>query len=649
MTQPIYADIGASVNNGYNIGRQRLSTQLAGQAINAQGDDRQAAMSQLASVDPNDAMQLGGQFQQQAQQAQAAQQTQDATQSKKVNGAANFMLQAIQTKDPNQIQGAWQSVKPYLEQLTGKSAPDQYDPSMLPGIYQAAGQSGGVPTPKTNVLSAGASLTDATGNVLYHNDVSAKPQLIQTANGGYVWATPGGSAAPLTYGGGQQAPQGQQAQPQPQQAPPQAGGSQDPMNAILAQANQMAQSGTPDAQVQQFIMQQAQHQGIQMGPPGQGQSQPQPVGTPPPSQAGDLPAMTVSPDASQPAQDEPQAAAQTTPAAGMGTQPGAPVMGPQKAVAGGALEQKLALARSMGATPEQLKSLVLGNTGQNAPETPPPGDPTLTGDAYLQTIPQGMRGIVKAIANGDQNPPSSSSRSPMAQALLQAVYTYDPSANAGNLSTRTATRKSFTSGKDAQNMTALSQLALHLDHLNDQVGSISGSPVLPNGLINTVEDRFNGNTTAFDSSANAVAHELRSVFANANGGTQAELDENLKQLNSSNSTEQKEAAVRNIAQLVHGRFQILQDKYSQGMGKAQDPFNAKYPGTEPIIARLAGSAQQSQAAAQPQAQPQQAQQPAQPQSQPPPAAVSMLRGNPQLRAAFDEKYGQGASASVLGQ
>jgi hypothetical protein len=575
MVQPIYADIAGSLNQGYNTGRQRLSTQLAGQAINAQGDDRQNAMSQLASVDPGAAMQLGGQFQQQAQQAQAAQQTQDATQSKKVNGAANFMLQAIQTKDPARIQGAWQSVKPYLEQLTGKQAPDQYDPAMLPGIYQAAGQSGGVPTPKTNVLSAGASLTDATGNVLYHNDVSAKPQLIQAADGSYVWATPGQGAQPLTYGGGQQAPQ--QSPQQPAQ-PPQAGGAQDPMSAIIAQANQMAAQGTPDAQVQQFIMQQAQQAGIQMGAPG-----------------------------AEPQQGAPQAAPQPTPAAGMGAASGAPVMGPQKGTQGGALEQKLAIARSMGATPDQLKALVLGNTGQNAAETPPPGDPTLTGDAYLQTIPQGMRGIVKAIANGDQNPPSSSSRSPMAQALLQAVYTYDPSANAGNLATRTATRKSFTSGKDAQNMTALSQLALHLDHLNQQVGSISGSALPINGVVNAVSDRFNGNTTAWDSSSNAVAHELRAVFANASGGTQAELDENLKQLNASSSTAQKEAAVRNIAQLVHGRFQILQDKYAQGMGKAQDPFEAKYPGTEQIISRLAGAGQQPQ-----QAQPQQAQQAQQP-------------------------------------
>lgn len=227
-----------------------------------------------------------------------------------------------------------------------------------------------------------------------------------------------------------------------------------------------------------------------------------------------------------------------------------------------------------------------------------PGDPTKSGDDYLATLPAGMANVVKAIADGDQAPPSASSRSPAAQSLLQAVYAYDPTASATNLPTRTAARKSFTSGKDAQNMTALSQLALHLDHLNDQVGQTSGIglPVVGSGVnnainavVNSSQDPTTGGVTAFNSTSNAVAHELRAVFANQGGGTQAELEENLKQLNANNSTAQKQAAIQNIAQLVHGRFGVLQDKYSQAMGKTEDPFQAHYPGAESTILKLMGA------------------------------------------------------------
>jgi hypothetical protein len=236
------------------------------------------------------------------------------------------------------------------------------------------------------------------------------------------------------------------------------------------------------------------------------------------------------------------------------------------------------------------KISVVSKPGMDSSTVTAPGDPTLTGAAYLDTLPAGMRGVVQAIASGNQAPPSSSSRSPSAQAMLQAVYAYDPTASASNLPTRTATRKSFApGGKDAANMTALSQLSLHLDHLNSQIPTVSGSAYLPNGAINAVQDRFDGQTTAFDSSANAVAHELRAVFANAGGGTEAELEANLKQLDSSNSLKQKQAAVQNIAQLVHGRFGILQDKYSQGMGKVEDPFQTSYPGAEDTIMRLSGA------------------------------------------------------------
>lgn len=542
-------NVVGNFNQGVQIGQQNKvfgQKQAAYQDALSRQQQVQNLAPQIIAGDPMATEQA------QAADPQAAAQYQDAATQhiKRIQGAIAYI---DSQKDPQAKEAAYQQVRPYLSQF-GQEPPATFAeaaPKMDAARAQIAALSGQQKPGFINVAAGGALVDPTTGKPVYQNPgAGPKPQLIQTADGGYAWATPGAGATPLTYGSAQGG--SAQGATQASSQPP-----SDPMTPFIAQANDAIKMGAPEEQVKAWLMQKAASMGGQPIAPAD-----------------------QSPEAQNQAMQAPVMGQQ-------GIQPGAPVMGPQK---GGdsALEQKIALARQMGATPEQIKGLVLGNTGQNADEVTAPGDPSLTGDAYLQSIPEGMRATVKAIANGDQAAPSSSSRSPMAQALLQAVYTYDPSASATNLPSRTATRKSFTSGKDAQNMTALSQLALHLDHLNNQVSTISGSAVLPNGLINTVQDRFNGNTTAFDSSANAVAHELRAVFANASGGTQAELEENLKQLSSSNSEAQKRAAVRNIAQLVHGRFGILQDKYSQGMGKTQDPFESKYPGAEDTILRLTG-------------------------------------------------------------
>jgi hypothetical protein len=238
--------------------------------------------------------------------------------------------------------------------------------------------------------------------------------------------------------------------------------------------------------------------------------------------------------------------------------------------------------------------------GSNAP-----GDPTKTGDEYLSTLPQGMRGVVKAIADGRQAPPSSSSRSPQAQQLLQAVYAYDPTANATNLPTRNAVRKDFTSGKSYQKMTALNQVAAHLDLLDGQVGQVAGHEIpLIGNTINAAENAYDRNSGKpgiinWESTSDAVAHETRSLFSGASGGTLPELEGYLRSLSADNSDAQKRAAIKNIARLVTSRIGILSDGYSQGMGKTSDPFQVTFPHASGVLGRLTGDAPARNQAPQP--------------------------------------------------
>ena len=62
--------------------------------------------------------------------------------SKRLAGAANFMLQAHKSGNPQAVQGAWNAVRPFLAETSGQEPPEQFDPAMWPMIYQVAAANG---------------------------------------------------------------------------------------------------------------------------------------------------------------------------------------------------------------------------------------------------------------------------------------------------------------------------------------------------------------------------------------------------------------------------------------------------------------------------------------------------------------------------
>lgn len=167
-------DYLGQVLRGYQAGQGIATNRLAGEALNATGADRQSALGRLASINPQAALSLQDRFQQQAATQQQQAQAKEVDHAQKINGAARFMLSAVQSKDPARIQGAWNAVAPYLSELTGKQAPPQWDDSMLPGLYQTLSATGGLPENKPVILSNGAQLVDETGHVLADNPVEQR-------------------------------------------------------------------------------------------------------------------------------------------------------------------------------------------------------------------------------------------------------------------------------------------------------------------------------------------------------------------------------------------------------------------------------------------------------------------------------------------
>jgi hypothetical protein len=202
----MFPNIVGQYQQGFDRGRQQLATRLAGQAFTAQPDQQQVALGQLAGVDPSAAMQMQDRFTQQAK-------AQQVDHNAKLNGAARFMLDAVNSKDPARIQGAWSAVSPYLSQLTGKQAPPQWDDSMLPAVYQTIANTGGMPEQKPIQLSSGAQLVDPTGKVLADNPteqhdtgelatlraMQADPSLLDTYRKAHPASGGGMARAPVGY------------------------------------------------------------------------------------------------------------------------------------------------------------------------------------------------------------------------------------------------------------------------------------------------------------------------------------------------------------------------------------------------------------------------------------------------------------------
>lgn len=135
MAGLIFNDINASVNQGYDRGQQLQANRLLGSAI-ANPDNSADAIGQAAAIDPRSALAVKG----------AIDSDQDR-QAKKLAGAANYVLQAYQSGNPKQVEGAYQAVRPFLNDLGKKLGQGEASPNfteeMLPHLYQIVGQAGG--------------------------------------------------------------------------------------------------------------------------------------------------------------------------------------------------------------------------------------------------------------------------------------------------------------------------------------------------------------------------------------------------------------------------------------------------------------------------------------------------------------------------
>lgn len=224
-------------------------------------------------------------------------------------------------------------------------------------------------------------------------------------------------------------------------------------------------------------------------------------------------------------------------------------------------------------------------------QAPTPGDTTKAGDEYLSTLNPALAAQVRALSEGRRAFPTGSAlRSPQVQELVAAASQYDPSLDAANAATRVATRKDFTSGKAAANVTAMNTALGHLGSLADAAGQLDNrSFPLWNSVANMAETATGDpRVKNFTLARNAVANELMKVFRGT-GGSVSEIEEWQHNIDSSDSPDQLRATITKATELLRSRLEAMNDQYTRGMGKSGDPLELLSPHAQEIYNRITTS------------------------------------------------------------
>lgn len=210
----------------------------------------------------------------------------------------------------------------------------------------------------------------------------------------------------------------------------------------------------------------------------------------------------------------------------------------------------------------------------------------------LSTLPPNQAGIVKAIAEGRMEVPKGYAlKSPYWQGIMQAVSQYDPSFDNADAGARAATRKKFTSGQEAGQVNALNTVIGHMGDLMDAGDKLNnGNFTLFNSIGNAINKATGDPTiTRFNAIKNSVAAEIVKVWRGT-GGSEADIQERLKDLDASQSPAQLHANLSALTGLLNSKLEALTDQYRQGMGTVGQGLNLITPAASRTLNRIRGAA-----------------------------------------------------------
>lgn len=221
----------------------------------------------------------------------------------------------------------------------------------------------------------------------------------------------------------------------------------------------------------------------------------------------------------------------------------------------------------------------------------------LSGQALMDSIKSsepGMASIVTELIAGKYPVPTGSAmRNPQIFRAMTLAGRVDDSFDAANYPTRVKTMGDAATGVLAKSNNALNTGIGHMMQLSDAVGGLNNFSNVPlvNTTANYVKNKIiehSGGTgpTNFEAVVNRVAPEITKIWRGV-GGAEQDIKRDLDSLSMSNSPEQLQSAISQIAGLMESKLQSNEAQYKRVIGRAADTATFVTPAARAQLDALA--------------------------------------------------------------
>ena len=217
-----------------------------------------------------------------------------------------------------------------------------------------------------------------------------------------------------------------------------------------------------------------------------------------------------------------------------------------------------------------------------------PGNPDLTGDPYLASLPPALGNRVRGIVEGRiPYPTAQAQRGPAGQMLMNAISTFDPTFDATKWKQRQQTATDYApGGKVGQSLISMKTLINHLFDLaqvSDKLGGWKWTTA--NSIWNSGRSSFSDpDLQRYNSVVTNLAPE-QAKFLSGKAPAEGEIKNVAGGYDINKGPDARKAQISQTLDLINGRFGPILDAYRDAMGgKSFDPD--KQPGG-PITTKLA--------------------------------------------------------------